>query len=109
MLEVRGEGQVSLGLAELVARSRPDECPFCGEPRAASPSKPNLTCGDEVCKRAYRIYYGRDRVRPKLTRAQKDENNRKKREKYALASRAQKDENNRKSCERYALAKKRSS
>lgn len=91
---------MSLGLAELVARSRPDECPFCGEKRLlksmehdavlkrysiGSKTDYQLTCGDEVCRQAYHTYYARDRVRPKLTRAQKDENNRKKREKYALA------------------------
>jgi hypothetical protein len=53
-----------LGLRELVARSSPDECPFCGEPRAQR-KVPNarhpITCGDEICKHAYHRLYGRDR------------------------------------------------
>lgn len=50
-----------LGLKEMVARSRPDECPFCGEPRAEATTKHHLTCGDEVCTTAYQRYYARDR------------------------------------------------
>ena len=53
-----------IGLTELVERSRPDECPFCGEPRMANPTgRKALTCGDEVCRRAYHRYYGRTRRR----------------------------------------------
>ncbi len=72
-----------LGLKELVARSKPDECPFCGDPRAQGVTKPHLTCGDEVCKSAYQTYYGRDRRRTPLTQAQKDRNNKLKRAAYA--------------------------
>lgn len=78
-----------LGLAELVRRSAPWECPFCGDPRASKPlsqqngGRPPLTCGDVICKRAYHIYYGRDRRRKPLTREQKDRNNVKRRADYA--------------------------
>lgn len=70
-----------LGLKELISRSKPDECPFCGESRARQGTKPPLTCGDEICRRAYHVFYGRDR-RSKLTQEQKDERNRKRREMY---------------------------
>lgn len=49
-----------LGLRELVARAKPTECPFCGDPRKASRLKPHLTCGDEACKRAYQRLWKRD-------------------------------------------------
>lgn len=56
-----------LGLQELIERSKPGECPLCGEPTMPKWKKPKKThrllCGDEVCVRAYQIYYGRDRRR----------------------------------------------
>lgn len=63
--------QKGLGLQELIARSKPGECPLCGEPTmpivAPKWKKPKKThrllCGDEACVRAYHIYYGRDRRR----------------------------------------------
>jgi hypothetical protein len=51
-----------MGLRELVARSAPEECPFCGDPRAQNATgRKAITCGDEICRRAYHIHYGRDR------------------------------------------------
>jgi hypothetical protein len=52
-----------LGLKELIRRSKPDECPFCGEPRALKPKstdKYQISCGDEICKLAYIRYWRRD-------------------------------------------------
>jgi len=69
-----------IGLKELVAAAKPDECPFCGEPRRKravggfgkghrGPGRPakgapagyDLTCGDDECARvAYRRYWRRD-------------------------------------------------
>ena len=77
-----------LGLRALLAASKPGECPFCGDPRAAQVSKPNLTCGDEICKAAYHVYYGRDRIRPKRTRGEMDSYNERKRAKYHAEKKA---------------------
>lgn len=50
-----------LGLRELVARTSPDECPFCGDPRKRNPrGRKSLTCGDEACSTAYQRLYKRD-------------------------------------------------
>jgi uncharacterized Zn finger protein (UPF0148 family) len=52
-----------MGLAELRARSRPDECPFCGYPkaqRAGKVGRPPLTCGEPECRTAYQRHYKRD-------------------------------------------------
>ena len=49
-----------LGLRDLVAKAKPGECPFCGDPRAEGRTKPHLTCGDEICKTAYQRYWKRD-------------------------------------------------
>ena len=56
---------MSLGLRELIRRSKPDECPFCGDPRAlktGSKTKYQISCGDEICKAAYHHYYWVDLV-----------------------------------------------
>lgn len=49
-----------MGLRELIARSKPTECPFCGEPRAAKRTKPHLTCGAPECATAYQRLWKRD-------------------------------------------------
>lgn len=77
-----------LGLKELISRSKPDECPFCGEPKRPRSDNPDsarrretdfyITCGDEICKKAYHIFYGRDR-RNAMTPEQREAENRRKR------------------------------
>lgn len=56
-----GQLQNLMGLKELIARSKPDECPFCGEPRGRGPSgRLRRDCGDEICVAAYHVYWKRD-------------------------------------------------
>jgi hypothetical protein len=54
---------MGLGLKELIRRSKPDECPFCGEPRILKPRSRTilqLTCGDAICRAACCFYWWRD-------------------------------------------------
>lgn len=60
-LRVIIDGEERLGLAEMVAKSHPSECVFCGEPRRSKTGKPDLTCGDEeICRASYNTYWRRD-------------------------------------------------
>ncbi len=57
---------MSLGLTEMVERSSPEVCPFCGEPRAqrvGDRGRPPLSCLAPECRAAYHVFYGRDRRR----------------------------------------------
>lgn len=61
-----------IGLTELKARAVLGECPFCGEPlakRQGSRGAPPVTCGDDICKAAYKRYWNRDRARGLRQRA----------------------------------------
>lgn len=50
-----------LGLRELVVRTAPGECPFCGDPRKRNPrGRKSLTCGDSACSTAYQRMWKRD-------------------------------------------------
>ncbi len=52
-----------LGLKELIATAKDDECPFCGDKRVLklrSSTLLQITCGDEVCRKAYHRYWRRD-------------------------------------------------
>lgn len=49
-----------MGLRELIARSAPTECPFCGDPRKPQRTKPSLTCGSSECATAYQRLWRRD-------------------------------------------------
>lgn len=51
-----------LGWRELQARSAPGECPLCGEPLATwdGTGRKPVTCGDEICRRAWHRYWRRD-------------------------------------------------
>lgn len=55
-----------LGLRELRERSKPGECPFCGDPippRTPGRGGRTLThCGDEVCFAAYNRFWRRDQI-----------------------------------------------
>jgi hypothetical protein len=48
------------GLEQMLAAAKPGECPFCGDPVKVRGKKPLLTCGDEVCWKAYNRGYQRD-------------------------------------------------
>lgn len=58
-----------LTLSQLIARTQDGECAFCGEPAKLKkdPLGRNrgrahfLTCGDDICKAAYHVFYGRER------------------------------------------------
>lgn len=56
----RAKSEAHLGLVEMVARSKSDECPFCGDPRKTGTTKPHLTCGQPECKTAYHRHHKRD-------------------------------------------------
>ena len=83
-----------IGLQAIIAAAKPDECPFCGEPRMkrkdtsfnsgtqrsrggrkakGAPEGYYLTCGDPVCfKDAYRRCWRRDETaRQNAARAEK--------------------------------------
>jgi len=51
-----------IGWAELQRRAQPGECPLCGDPLAGSEGKRRkpVTCGDEVCRKAWHRYWRRD-------------------------------------------------
>lgn len=54
------------GLAQMVAAAAPGECPFCGSRRAKrkrSSGRAPLTCGDQVCVKAYFRCWRRDHDR----------------------------------------------
>lgn len=68
MKPFQGSRSVGLGLKELIRRSQPGECPLCGDPvqpikneQGRAKKEYRLLCGDPECRRAYHIYYGRDR------------------------------------------------
>lgn len=72
--------ETKIGLAEMRARSKPGECPFCGDPippREQQVGRRALThCGDEVCASAYHRYWRRDQRFKQLNRAdQRSESN----------------------------------
>lgn len=55
---------LGLGLFGLRLRSRPGECPFCGDPiapRVTAAGRAPLTCKAPECDRAYYQFYGRSR------------------------------------------------
>jgi hypothetical protein len=54
------DGEERLGLAEMVARTHPDDCVFCGEKRRKEPTRPDITCGDEICRGSYHRFWRRD-------------------------------------------------
>lgn len=59
---VSKRGGERIGLKELRARTKPGECPFCGDPIGKSAGRrPLKYCGNEICKTAYSRYYNADR------------------------------------------------
>jgi hypothetical protein len=56
------DGEERLGLAEMVAKTHPNDCVFCGERRRVSgKGRPDITCGDkEICGMSYHRFWRRD-------------------------------------------------